>query len=224
MRISLRISRHVAALLPGLMACLALGGCASELKKAEAQLVELGDLLPGHYNNVAQSQEDAKAGREPHAAQTLDIVRLQLPLLSDYAFYAQEAAADDARRITSQRLYTFVAVKDGSVVQTVYSFSQPGRWRDGHLNPGLFRGMMFEDTKPLGGCDLVWKKEGDKFVGQNSRDTCRVTSAGLGSVRMEMKAELSADELATAELAYGAGGKLVQGNSADPFYRYQRGE
>jgi hypothetical protein len=208
----------------GLVACLALGGCSSQLKKAKSQLLELSDLLPGHYNNAAQAAADAKAGRESHPALTLDIARISLPLLSDYVFYMQETAADDPRRITSQRLLTFQAVKDGTIVESLYTFAQPGRWRDGHLNSGLFTGMMFQDTRPMAGCEIVWKKEGEKFVGANVRETCRVTSGSLGSVRMDMKMELGADELAAAELSYGPGGKLVQGNAAEPFYRYQRGE
>jgi hypothetical protein len=84
--------------------------------------------------------------------------------------------------------------------------------------------MMFTDTKPMGGCDVVWTKEGEKFVGANHREACRVTSPSFGSIRMDMKFELLPDELSTAELAYSPGGKLVQGNAAEPFYRYQRGE
>ena len=208
----------------GFVACLVLGGCSTELTKAKSQLIELSDLLPGHYNNAAQVAQDAKAGHEPHPAVTLDIARVGLPLLSDYVFYVQEASADDPRRITSQRLLTLEPAKDGTIIETLYTFVQPGRWRDGHLNSGLFTGMMFTDTKPMAGCDVVWKKEGQKFVGANIRDACRVTSGSFGSVRMDMRIELGADELATAELAYSPGGKLVQGNATEPFYRYQRGE
>jgi hypothetical protein len=205
-----------------LTACLALGACSSQLKKAESELLELTDLLPGRYNNVAQSEADAAEGRERHPPLSLDIVRIDLPLLSDYVFYLQESAVGDARRITQQRLLTFEPAKDGSIIERVYSFAEPARWRDGHLNSGLFRGMMFRDTVPLGGCDLLWKKDGDKFTAANQRETCRVTSPALGSVKVDMKVELSADELAMAELSY-AGSKLVQGDAAEPFYRFRRG-
>ena len=220
----MQMTRHVAALALGLIATLALGGCASELKKAKSELGVLADLLPGHYNNAVQVQEDVKAGRAPHPSLTLDIVRVPLPLLSDYVFYAQEGAAGEARRITSQRLYTFQAGKDGTIVQTMYTFAQPARWRDGHLNAGLFTGMMFKDTTAMSGCDLTWKKDGDKFTGANHRDTCRVSSGTLGTVRTDFKIELSGDELAVAELAYTVGGKLVQGNADEPFYRFTRGD
>jgi hypothetical protein len=204
-------------------ACLALGGCASDLKKAQATVAVIADLLPGHYSNAAQADADAKAGRDRHEAKSIDIVRLDLPLLSDYAFYAQEVSLDDMRRVISQRLYTFEAVKDGTVVQRLYTFAQPARWRDGLANPSVFTGMMFKDTNALAGCDLIWKAESNKLVAANSRETCRTSSPSVGTMRTEMKVELNGDELAMAELGYTAGGKLVQGIESDPFYRFERG-
>ena len=206
-----------------LAACLALGGCASELKKAQATVAQIADLLPGHYSNTAQADAEAKAGHDRHEAKSIDIVRLELPLLSDYAFYAQEVSLDDLHRIVSQRLYTFEAVKDGTVVQRLYTFAQPARWREGQNDPSLFTGMMFKDTNALAGCELIWKREGTKLLAANNRDTCRMNAPSVGTVRTDMKIELSGDELAMAELAYTAGGKLVQGNASDPFYRYERG-
>lgn len=205
------------------VACVVSCACSSQLKKAESELVELADLIPGRYNNAAQAEEEAASGKRARPALALDIVRLDMPLLSDYVFYSQESAANDVRRITAQRLMTFEAVKDGRIVERVYTFAQPQRWRDGHLNPGLFKGLMLQDTTALPGCDLEWKRDGDKWVASNHRDTCRVTSAALGSVKMDMKIELSPDELAVAELAYTAGGQLVQGSAEEPFYRYRRG-
>jgi hypothetical protein len=215
--------KRAAAMVTALAACLAMGGCAADLRKAQVNLAQIADLLPGHYTNRAQSEADAQAGRPHHEAKSIDIVRLSLPLLSDYAFYAQENSLEEMGHILSQRLFTFEAVKDGTVVQRTYTFAQPARWRDGQNNPSLFTGIMFKDTSALAGCDLVWKKEGDKFLAANSRETCRVSSATLGTVRAEMKVELSGDQLAMAELGYTAGGKLVEGNVQDPFDRFERG-
>jgi len=202
---------------------LALGGCAADMKKAQGTVAQIADLLPGHYTNAGQADADAKAGRQPHEAKSIDIVRLDLPLLSDYAFYAEEGTLDGMHRITSQRLFTFEAVKDGTVVQRLYTFAQPGRWRDGLNDPGVFTGMMFKDFNAMSGCELLWKQDGTKLLGANSRDTCRVSSTSLGTVRTDMKVELSGDELAMADLAYTAGGKLVEGNANDPFTRFERG-
>jgi hypothetical protein len=204
-------------------ACLAAGGCASKLKDSQARVAQIADLLPGHYTNAAQAQADVKAGSERHEPKSIDIVRLSLPLLSSYAFYAQENSLEEMGQILSQRLFTFEAVDDGSVVQRIYTFTQPARWRNGQNNPSVFTGVMFKDTSVLSGCDLLWKKEGEKLVGTNSRETCRVSSASVGSLRTEMKIELSGDDLAMSELGYTAGGKLVQGVASEPFYRFERG-
>ena len=215
--------KHAAAVATTAAACLLAGGCASKMKDAQLRVAQIADLLPGHYTNAAQAQADAKAGVEKHEAKSIDIVRLDLPLLSDHAFYAQENSLDEMGQILSQRLFTFEAVDDGSVVQRIYTFTQPARWRNGQNNPSVFTGVMFKDTSPLAGCDLVWKSEGTKLVGTNSRETCRVTSASVGALRTEMKIELSGDELAMSELGYTAGGKLVQGVASEPFYRFERG-
>jgi CpeT/CpcT family (DUF1001) len=213
--------RHVSAIAM-VAAALALGGCAADLKKAQVNVAQIADLLPGHYTNSAQAAADAKAGRNAHDGKAIDIVRLNLPLLSPYAFYAQEVSLED-RQLVSQRLYTFAPMEDGTVVQRLYTFAQPDRWRGGLNSPSVFTGMMANDTSPMAGCDLTWKKEGTKFLAANSRENCRMTSPSLGTVRTDMRVELSGDELAMAELAYTPGGKLVQGDASDPFYRYERG-
>ena len=117
---------------------------------------------------------------------------------------------------------TFEVVKGGRIVQSYWSLAEPGRWRRASQNPDLFQGHDVRDATKLGGCDLEWKKDGARFTASNQVATCRVSSAALGSVRMDIRAELSADELSLAELAYASGGKLVQGNAAEPFYRYRK--
>ena len=198
-------------------------GCATQLKKAQGELLELSDLLPGRYNNAVQVEEDAKAGRDLHTAITLDIVRVDIPMLADYVFYAQETVSEGQRRITTQRLLTFEALESGDIVERLFSFAEPARWRDGNQNVGVFSGLMFRDTKPMGGCDLIWKKEGGKFVAQNSRESCRVSSPTLGTVKVEMRAELDPEGIAVAEQSYNVAGKLVGGHAGEPFNRFQRG-
>jgi hypothetical protein len=210
------------ARLAAIGAGLLLASCASQTKLAEADLGQIHAWLPGRYDNVEQAQDDARQGREPRTTLSLTIVPIDVPLISEHAFYLQESAADDPRRILTQRLLSFEVAKGGRIVQTVWSLAQPGRWRDAQLNPDLFKGMMFQDATRLNGCELEWKKEAARFVAANQPATCQVTSPALGAVRMQMRAELSAAELSMAELAFGAGDQVVQGNAAEPFYRYRK--
>src|SRR5262245_15559630 len=202
------------------LAALALSACASEMKRGKADLAQIDEWLPGRYDNTEQAQEDARQGRDVHTPLTLSVVPIDVPLFSEHTYYVQEGAADDPRRVTSQRLVTFEVVKGGRILQSYWSLAEPGRWRAAVENPALFQSMMFRDATRLGGCDIEWKREGAKFVGSNSLATCRVNSPALGSVRMQIRTELSPDALSIAELAY-SGDKLVQGNAAEPFYRYR---
>jgi CpeT/CpcT family (DUF1001) len=195
-----------------------LASCAGNLKKAEADLAELEAWLPGRYDNMEQAQKGAA-----HTALALNIVPIFMPTFGMHVFYLQESAADDPRRITSQRLLSFQAVKEGHVLETIYTLSQPGRWRDGHLNPDLFKGMMYNDATPLAGCELLWKKEGERFLAASPTEGCRATVPALGGgVRLQIRAELTAEELSLAEQAFNASGQLVQGNATEPFYRFRK--
>lgn len=216
-------SREAAVAIGIAAACMLLASCAGQMKRAEADLAQIEDWLPGHYDNVVQTQDDTRQRREPHTALSLDIVRVHAPSIGDHVFYVQESVADDPRRVTAQRLWSFDAVKGGHLLQTVWSLTEPVRWRDGHMNPDLFKSLMIRDANALDGCELEWKKEGARFVAANGREACRMSSAALGGgAHVEMRTELQAGELLTAELAYDAAGALVQGNASEPFYRFRK--
>jgi hypothetical protein len=200
-----------------------LAACASQSKRHDAELAQLLEWYPGHYSSVAQAQEDVEAGREPHEALELNIVRVYAPRIGDYVFYVQETASYDPQQIVSQRLASFEVVKDRGIVQSLWSLTEPKRWRHAHRDPDFFKGMMPQDFAPLAGCDLLWTKEEGRFVGANDLKTCRATSPKTGgTVRMELRAQLTPDELVLTNQSYDVAGRLVQGHAAEPAYRFRR--
>jgi hypothetical protein len=203
-----------------LVSCALLASCMTETRKGEADLAQLETWLPGRYDNSEQTRD----ARSPHASSLVTIVPVDTVTFGDHVFYLHESAADDPRRVMTQRLLSFQAVK-GGVLETLYTLNEPVRWREGASNPRVFSGMMFNDASPMPGCDLLWKKDksGTKFEAVNPAGGCRATMPALGgSVRLEMRGELTADTLALAELAYNANGQLVQGDANEPFYRYRK--
>lgn len=196
----------------------------AQSKRGEAELIQLLELYQGRYTNVAQAEADTNAGREPHAAVELNIVRAYAPRISDYTFYIQESAADDPRRIFMQRIVSFQFVKGRGIVQSLSSFVEPTRWRDAHRNQDLFKAMTAQDLSPMSGCEVVWKKKDDgTYEAANDQSTCRVSSEAAGMmVRLKLRAELSVDELALSEQSYDAAGRPLQPESGDPFYRFRR--
>jgi hypothetical protein len=144
---------------------LLLGACTNKMEVAEAKLGQSIQALPGIYDRQGETQ-----GGE---ALVLVIVPIYAPALSDYTFYVQEMVASDPRRITTQRVLSFDAAKDGKFTQTSWAMADPPRWRSGPTNPDLFKSMVKDDVR-LGG-----------------------------------RAEVTAEQLTAAELAFDVAGRIA---------------
>ena len=197
-----------------------LAGCANQKEKADVEVKALVALLPGSYDNLAQS----RAADGEHPALRLMVTPVQAPLVGDHVFYIQEFAADDARRVLAQRLYVVDAPADGeSPIMAQMDFAEPNRWRDGHLNRDLFRGLMPQDLRPRAGCGMTWTRSDKGFTAANDPASCRVSSRATGeALRAEQRMELTGDGLALLDQQRDAAGTLMVGTEKDPWYRFSR--
>jgi CpeT/CpcT family (DUF1001) len=205
------------------MACLALTGCASTEEKPDAALQELVLMFPGHYDNTAQVEADIAHGvQPPHEALMLDIVPIEAIMIGDNVFYVQESIAGDPKRVLEQKVVMFGVVKK-EIVQTDFALTEPHRWRNGQLNPDLFKGLMMTDVHSIKGCSLRWKRSEGHFVGANDPKTCHTRAGGAGGIaQIQSRAELGPMEYATAQLAFDKPGHLAQGRTDEPFYRFRK--
>jgi CpeT/CpcT family (DUF1001) len=155
--------------------------CTDQEKVHEGELTQLLALLPGTYDNAAQAELDARtAVRNPHDPVALTITHVQASRLGHYVYYAQETAADDPRRVLSQKMYGFRVDEKRGIVETVYELNEPLRWRDGQLNKDLFSSMLTSDVQTEG-CQLFWKKKDSGFVATHDPKVC--PDAGGGAAR-----------------------------------------
>jgi hypothetical protein len=154
-------------------AALALPGCASHPPKlTEADLTLMLTMLPGRYDNSAQAELDVRNGVHPaHVAVALVIIHVYTPRLGHYVYYAHESAADDPRRVLSQKMWSFELDEKRGIVETLYELVDPVRWRDGLQSKDLFTAVTMEDVQPEG-CQLLWKKKGDGFVAAHNQKVC----------------------------------------------------
>jgi hypothetical protein len=209
---------RVAALVAGIAvaaACLAAGS----KKKEELFLSQLISVLPGSYDNLAQSRADGA----DHPALRLIIAPVEAPLVGEHVYYVQEMAANDVRRVLAQRLYVLNSVpKQEQATLTQLDFKEPMRWRDGHLNRDLFRGMLTDDLRARPGCDLLFERDVNGFKAAVG-SACRASSRDTGeTLRVEQRMQLGAEVLAIFEQHRDANGVLVFGAAADPWFRYVR--
>jgi len=205
-------------------------GCASSGQaakpKPEVELAQITRWLPGTYNNNAQHDADVKSGKPPHEALEIVIVPIDSPIMGAHAFYLQEMAADDPRRVMMQQVLSFeVSDKKGEVIrETVATLVEPRRWREGYLNPELFTAMVQEDLTPMSGCDLFWKRSDAGFVGANDPRRCHSSDRmSDAAARNELRAELKSTELSLSEQSFDENGVLILGRVDDPFYRFHKG-
>jgi hypothetical protein len=228
-------------LLLGFVALLA--GCAENKQRMyEEDLARMSRWLPGTYDNTAQARSDVQKGvRPPHDAVELAVVPLESVSIGRNAFYLQEMAADDPRRVLSQQVLMFRAGEKG-IVETVSTLEDPLRWRDGQRQSDIFMGMTPKDLKPATGCELKWRRETEpgkekkpskeeaervaqktRFIGSNDPKKCEETShLVMGLVQVELRAELTANEFSVAEIQYDSNGQVISGNKEEPFYRFRK--
>lgn len=188
-------------------------------KKEEVFLAQLAAMLPGSYDNIAQSRRDAD-----HPGLRLMVVPVKAPLVGDTVFYVQEMAADDLRRVLSQKLWVLnVIPKREQAVLTQLDLKEPLRWRDGQNNRDLFRSMLMQDLLARPGCDLLWQRDGEGFKAALQANACRTSSRTTGeTLKLELRMQLSADGLNVFEQLRDAVGQPAGVELADPWYRYAR--
>jgi len=175
----LRCRGKLGAITLALAGLLLLCGCTDQTKVHEGELTELLAVFPGHYDNTAQVEADMRAHAHPHDAIALTITHVYTPRLGHHVYYAQETAADDPRRVFSQKMYSFVVDEKRGIVETLYELAEPLRWRDGQQNKDMFTGMVLEDVQPEA-CQLLWKKTDAGFVATHDPKVC--PDAGHGAI------------------------------------------
>jgi CpeT/CpcT family (DUF1001) len=149
-----------------------LAGCTDQEKLREADLTQLLLTLPGTYDNNAQADRDAQSGTRPaHERVTLVVTRVYVPRLGHHVQYLQETATNDPLRVMSERMSSFAVDDKRGIVQTLYTFVDPVRWREGLETPEMFTGVVPDDVHSF--CQLLWKKEGEqRYAGTPDAPHC----------------------------------------------------
>jgi len=204
-----------------LLALALLAACATTKKQESEQVLhELLGLLPGSYDNLAQT-------RQPGATQVplrLMIVPVEAPLVSDHVFYVQEMAADDPRRVLAQRLYIVEeSAEPEKPVMAQFDFAEPARWRDGQNKREIFRGLLPQDLRPRTGCGMTFTKTDEGFTAEGDASKCKVAAAGTGeTLRSDLHLELDRDRLSVKEKQTDMNGVVMRGGEEDSWYRFVR--
>jgi hypothetical protein len=203
--------RSVLVLMTPMLLLLA-AGCSSEAKKHQAEFDLLVMKLPGKYDNRAQASHDASG---QHAAVALLIRPVNALAVGKVVLFERETAADDARRVLGQHIWTFEVDKNNSLVQTVYVFKDARRWLNAGDDPYVIQSVLPDDLTVLSGCELTWSKTDSGFKGATKPDQCNASAAAEGTL-IEQSAELQGSQLALEQQIGG------DDQAATSTYRFER--
>jgi len=96
----------------------------------------------------------------------------------EHVFYMQLADTDDPMHLTEQFIISMEVVKD-KIVEAVWAFAEPKRWKNGAETPEIFSALQPADLKLLQGCSLEWKKTPDGFTASNDQKLCHSTPVAV---------------------------------------------
>ncbi|HEX4375627.1 MAG TPA: chromophore lyase CpcT/CpeT [Steroidobacteraceae bacterium] len=189
-------------------------------KEQEAAYLSFLKMLPGSFDNLAQADESSGQTQPV----ILSIRPLDLQLIGKLVLLVRETAANDPHRLLAEHIWTVDRDKDKNIVQHVYQFKEPQRWKGAGDDSMLLQSLLPDDLQKEGGCDIYWTKSGDGFSGATRPHACRPGASEEGHL-VEIAAELTADDLTLTELQAGPGGRLPTDTaSTSPLHFQRRGD
>lgn len=179
---------------------------------------DLGEMLTwftGRFDNFMQAyDEKEKKAKFLHEHIHSIFYKVNLPAVGQNVFYVKQYMDGDPKKIYRQRLYSFTPNKAENAIQLdIYSFSVDSLFYDSHLQPEKLAGLTLEKLQATKGCEVFWKKQGDKFIGYMKPRACNVVSKHSGKrIYITDSLELTKDEIWIRDEAEDEDGNYVFGH------------
>ncbi|OYW35869.1 MAG: hypothetical protein B7Z42_13575 [Brevundimonas sp. 12-68-7] len=190
----------------------------------ERDLPRLVEMFQGDWDNADHIGFAAELGfpdDTPPIRRHLTIRRVEAPGLGPIVLRLDEYRNNDSADLGRQRLYAF-AVDPAKMAIRMDVLTPPGEDR---LDPdadhsGLTRAAMRFNP----GCETLWRRNADQFVGWIEDGACRVRSQGGAGPELTIGAEiaLSADQLWMTETARDGRGRNAFPDQPEAPVQYRR--
>lgn len=188
---------------------------ATALEKDFALFLE---WFPGRYDNESQVFWEPELGvaAEVRHERIHSIFRpVELPAFGSHVFYVEQFSNGDSARIYRQRIYALSAdAAAGAIRLKIYTPMKPaalaGAWRD----PSKLLGLKPAQTTTIEGCDVLWRRQANQFIGSIEDGACRVKSDRFGEIVIDDDLVLTPEEIWISDRATTLNGDYVFGNKA----------
>ena len=181
-------------------------------------LVEMMSWFSGEFDNHLQVLEEKESPPEqPHEWIHSIFQPVTLAAFGEHVFYVEQYLDGDPSKIYRNRLYSFSVNEEvGAIQLTILSFVDSASVVGAHLEPSRLAGLTAADVRTIPGCEVYWKREGDRrFIGWMPDGACRVQSRQTGrTIIIHDDLVLTPDEIWIADRAVDEEGNHVFGNRA----------
>jgi CpeT/CpcT family (DUF1001) len=202
----------------------------SQKTDLESDLRILLEWFTGEFNNFQQTyqeKEDSVKADLRHEHIHSIFAPIAVPVLGANTFFVKQYMDGDESKVYRERIYRFSINKQEKAVQLdIYSFADPAdekRYAMAYLDADALKGLTMEQIKPAPGCEVYWKRDGERFVGYMKERACNFVSKRSGKrIYITDSLQLTKESIWISDEAVDEDGNYVFGNKAHIPHKLQR--
>lgn len=177
------------------------------------------EWFPGRYDNELQVfwEPDLKVPEDERHERIHSIFRpVEAPAFGAHVFYVEQFQDGDPAKIYRQRIYAFAPdAAENAIRLKIYTPKNPealvGAWRE----TAKLKKLKLANATTLPGCDVLWRRQANQFLGSIPDGACRVVSTRSGKeIVIDDDLVLTEKEIWIADRATTPEGAYVFGNKA----------
>lgn len=172
-------------------------------------------MFKGEFDNFWQvSKEKDDSVKNVHEHIHSIFAPVSVPALGENIFYVKQYMDGNPKKIYRQRLYSFKQDdKEKAVRLDIYSFPVDSLFYDSHLKTEKIKNLTPDKLSITQGCEVYWKRDGEKFLGYMKDKACNVISKRSGKkIYITDSLMLDKSQIWIRDEAVDEDGKYVFGN------------
>jgi CpeT/CpcT family (DUF1001) len=182
-------------------------------------------LFEGEFDNFQQvyKQKEDKA-KDVHEHIHSVFRRIDFAQLGSNVFYVIQYMDGDTSKVYRQRMYNFTEDKKENAVRLdIYTFKTDSLYYFSNLHPERLANISLADIKRVEGCQVYWKKDGEKFIGYMPPKQCHFVSKRSGkTIYATDSLMLSKDEIWIRDEAFDSVGNRIYGREDKVHHKLKR--
>lgn len=183
------------------------------------------EWFAGEFDNYEQAYGE-KESRAPHPHEHIHSIfhRVNLPAFGAHVFYVKQYMDGDPTKIYRQRLYSFAPdIKENAIELRIYTFPDEKAVTNAHEDESRLAHLTPAQMGYYNGCEVYWKREGEKFLGYMKPNGCRVESRRSGrTLIITDDLVLTKDQIWIRDEAKDTQGNYVYGHKGGEHHKLRR--